>query len=283
MNYRHAYHAGSFADVVKHAVLARVLVHLVAKPQAFRVVDTHAGSGRYDLSGPEASRTGEWRSGIGRVIAATLPADAASLAAPYLAAVQALNDRDTLRIYPGSPLIARALMRPQDRLIACELEPQAAKALAHAIKGDVRLKAIAIDGWTALNAYVPPSERRGVVVVDPPFERSDDFARLAEGLSQAHRKWPTGIYLLWYPIKDRDGPDALVRRIKRSGIAKVLRAELFVSPLSDPNRLNGSGLLIVNPPWTLERELRILLPALADVLSPSGGGRVVLTWLTPES
>ena len=283
MNYRHAYHAGSFADVVKHAVLARILVHLAAKPQAFRVIDTHAGSGRYDLAGPEASRAGEWRSGIARLLAATLSPDAAALAEPYLAAVRALNERGALRVYPGSPLVARALMRPQDRLIGCELEPQAAKALAHALKGDLRLKAVAIDGWTALKAYVPPKERRGLVVVDPPFEAADDFTRLAEGLAQAHRKWPTGLYLLWYPIKDRGGPDALARRLKRSGIAKILRAELLVAPGNDPDRLNGAGLIIVNPPWTLGKELAVLLPALAGVLAVEGPGRADLTWLAAES
>jgi 23S rRNA (adenine2030-N6)-methyltransferase len=283
MNYRHAYHAGSFADVVKHATLARILVHLATKPQAFRVVDTHAGIGRYDLSGPEASRTGEWRAGIGRLVAATLPADAMHLVEPYLAAVNALNDGGALRLYPGSPLLARALMRPQDRLVACELEPAAAKALTHALKGDMRLKAVAIDGWTALKAYVPPKERRGVVIVDPPFEQSDDFTRLAEGLAQAHRKWPTGIYVLWYPIKDRGGPDALARRLRRSGIAKVLRAELLVAFDNNPDRLNGSGLIVVNPPWTLEGELNVMLPVLAAVLSPGGQGRARLDWLTPES
>jgi 23S rRNA (adenine2030-N6)-methyltransferase len=283
MNYRHAYHAGSFADVVKHAVMARILVHLAAKPQAFRVIDTHAGLGRYDLTGREASRTGEWRAGIARLLVATLPAAAAALAEPYLATVRALNERGALRVYPGSPLVARALMRPQDRLTACELEPQAAKALAHALKGDLRLKAVAIDGWTALNAYVPPKERRGLVVVDPPFEAADDFTRLAEGLSQAHRKWPTGIYLLWYPIKDRGGPDVLARKLRRSGIAKIMRTELLVAPGNDPDRLNGAGLIIVNPPWTLENELAVLLPALAGLLATDGPGRADLGWLAAES
>jgi 23S rRNA (adenine2030-N6)-methyltransferase len=282
MNYRHAYHAGSFADVIKHAVLVRILVHLCAKPQAFRVIDTHAGAGRYDLLGPEASRTGEWREGIGRLLAASLGPEAKILIAPYLAAVRSFNRDDECRIYPGSPLLARALMRRQDRLVACELEPGAAKALGHALKGDEHAKAIAIDGWTALNAYVPPKERRGLVVVDPPFEQADDFTRLAGGLEQAHRKWPAGIYLLWYPIKDRAGPDALARRLKRTGIAKVLRAELMVFPPNDFDRLNGSGLIVVNPPWMLEKELATLLPALVDVLAREGRGGVRLDWLADE-
>ncbi len=150
MNYRHAFHAGNFADVHKHAVLARILVHLRSKPAAFRVIDTHAGAGRYDLSAPEPSRSGEWRDGINRLVTNPIETQAQSLLAPYLDAVAALNPSGRLATYPGSPLLARALMRPQDRLIACELEPQAAAALAATLRGDRRAKAIAIDGWTAL-------------------------------------------------------------------------------------------------------------------------------------
>src|SRR5580704_6989195 len=220
MNYRHAFHAGSFADVLKHAVFARILGHLGEKAAAFRVIDTHAGAGLYDLASAPAARTGEWRDGIGRLLAAELPDDIRALLAPYLAAVTAANGGQAqnqalgqaLRHYPGSPLIALSLMRPQDRLVACELEPRAAAALKGVLR-DRRAKVLALDGWTALGAYVPPKERRGVVLVDPPFEEAADFTRLASALAAAHRKWPTGIYLLWYPIKERDAPDALARRL----------------------------------------------------------------------
>ncbi len=170
MNYRHAFHAGNFADVVKHAVLARILTHLRDKPQPFRVIDTHAGAGLYDLAGPDANRTGEWRAGIGRLTAARLVPPARDLLAPYLDAVAAFNRDGQLRRYPGSPLVALSLMRPQDRLIACELEPNAAAALTSNLRADKRAKAIAIDGFVAINAYVPPKERRGLVLIDPPFE-----------------------------------------------------------------------------------------------------------------
>src|SRR5215468_6685802 len=229
MNYRHAFHAGNFADVVKHATLARILTHLAAKPAAFRVIDTHAGAGLYDLAGEEASRSGEWHAGIERLTAAPIAAPVRALLAPYLDAVSALNGAGALTTYPGSPALARALLRPQDRLVACELEPQAAAALTRNLAGDRRIKTIAIDGWVALNAYVPPTERRGLVVIDPPFEDAGDFARLARGLEVAHRKWASGIYLLWYPIKGRQGPDALARALKRSGMGKILRAELAVA------------------------------------------------------
>ena len=173
-------------------------------------------------------------------------------------------------------------MRSQDRLIACELEPQAHAALAHAMQRDTRVKTLALDGWTALSAYVPPTERRGLVVTAPPFERDDDFPRLAQGLATAHLKWSSGQYLLWYPIKGRTEPDALAKRLRRLAIPKMLRAELIVSPLSDPTRLNGSGLILVNPPWTLEAELKALLPVLAGVLGREGKGRYTLDWLAGE-
>jgi 23S rRNA (adenine2030-N6)-methyltransferase len=280
VNYRHAFHAGGFADVFKHAVLCRILHYLRAKPAAFRVIDTHAGAGLYDLAGPEASRGGEWHDGIERLMAAQLAAPVAALLAPYLEVIGALNERGRLKTYPGSPALARAWLRPQDRLIACEIEPQAAAALRQNLRGDTRIKTLEIDGWTALGAYVPPKERRGLVLVDPPFEQDSDFFRLARGLTAAHRKWATGIYALWYPIKGRSEPDALAKSLRRLGIAKMLCAELIVAPLSDPTRLNGCGLILLNPPWTLESELSVLLPALAGILGRDGKGGFKLDRLT---
>jgi 23S rRNA (adenine2030-N6)-methyltransferase len=280
VNYRHAFHAGGFADVFKHAVLCRILHYLRAKPAAFRVIDTHAGAGLYDLAGPEPSRGGEWHDGIERLMAAQLAAPVAALLAPYLEVIGALNERGRLKTYPGSPALARAWLRPQDRLIACEIEPQAAAALRQNLRGDTRIKTLEIDGWTALGAYVPPKERRGLVLVDPPFEQDSDFFRLARGLTAAHRKWATGIYALWYPIKGRSEPDALAKSLRRLGIAKMLCAELIVAPLSDPTRLNGCGLILVNPPWTLESELSVLLPALAGILGRDGKGGFKLDRLT---
>ena len=282
MNYRHAFHAGSFADVFKHAVLCRILHYLRGKQAPFRVIDTHAGAGLYDLTGAEASRGGEWHDGIERLLAARLAEPVAALLAPYLDAIGALNERSRLRVYPGSPAIARAWLRPQDRLIACETEPKAAAALGRHLRGDSRIKTLVLDGWTALTAYVPPPERRGLVLVDPPFEADGDFHRLSHGLGLAHRKWATGIYALWYPIKDRGEPDALAKRLRRLAIGKILRAELTIAPLGDLARLNGSGLILVNPPWTLHGELSMLLPALAGVLGRQNQGGFKLDWLAGE-
>jgi 23S rRNA (adenine2030-N6)-methyltransferase len=283
MNYRHAFHAGNFADVFKHAILCRVLVHLREKPAAFRIIDTHAGAGVYDLTAVEAGKTGEWRDGIARLLSAKINPDIRQLLAPYLDAVAACNPPERLTTYPGSPAIARSLLRRQDRLIACELEPRAAAALARNLHGDVRVKTIAIDGWTALSAYVPPKERRGIVLVDPPFEQPDDFAQIMRGLENAHRKWPTGIYLLWYPIKEPGEVTAFTRRLARSGIAKILRVELNVAPKADATKLQGAGLIVVNPPWTLESELSRLLPALAAALGREEKGGAKLDWLAGEA
>jgi 23S rRNA (adenine2030-N6)-methyltransferase len=275
MNYRHAFHAGNFADVVKHATLVRILVHLREKPAPFRVIDTHAGSGRYDLTSDEAGRSEEWRGGIGRLVA--LPRRA--LLAPYLDAVAACNAVGALTVYPGSPFLVRAFLRAADRLIACELEPGEAAALARNLRGDPRCKALAIDGWVALKGCLPPKERRGLVLIDPPFEETDDFARVATALERAHRKWSNGIYLLWYPLKSRERADALARRLRMSDIPRTLRAELHVPRTA--GRLNACGLVIVNPPWRLERELALLLPEIAAALGP--GGKHHLDWLARET
>lgn len=281
MNYRHAFHAGNFADVHKHAVLVWILAHLQRKPGAFRVIDTHAGAGRYDLLGPEPSRGGEWHDGIERLWNMRGQGALAIPLAPYLKAVEALNPDGKLRFYPGSPLIAASLLRPQDRLIACELEPNAAALLAAALRGDRRVKAVTIDGWTALGAYLPPKERRGLVVIDPPFEQTGEFERLSDAFSDAYRKWPTGIYLMWYPIKERSRPDALARRLHRLGVPDVLRCELTLGAPRGDAGLVGSGLIIVNPPHTLQPDLQRFMPAIAGALSPAAASRV--DWLAQET
>jgi 23S rRNA (adenine2030-N6)-methyltransferase len=280
MNYRHAFHAGNFADVHKHAVLVRILFHLRLKLGAFRIIDTHAGAGRYDLDGAEATRSGEWRRGIERIWQAREWGTAEDLIRPYLDLVTALNPGGELRSYPGSPLIAKSLLRQQDRMIACELEEAAATALAAALRGDRRCKALTIDGWTAAAAYVPPPERRGLVLIDPPFEEAIDFERLANILATAHRKWPTGIYLLWYPIKDRRAPDTLARQLGKLPVPRILRSELTLGPAQVGGNLVGSGLIVINPPFTLERDLGVLLPVLCPLLSTEARART--DWLVAE-
>jgi 23S rRNA (adenine2030-N6)-methyltransferase len=290
MNYRHAFHAGSFADVVKHIVLTRVLSYLQEKPSAFRVIDTHAGSGRYDLTGAEAQRSGEWRLGIARLLAARLDAAPAALIKPYLDIVQAFNGGPELATYPGSPLIARALLRPQDRMTACELEPGAHGELVGALRRDRQARVVKVDGWTALPAYVPPQERRGVVLVDPPFEHVDEFDRLGQGFEAAYAKWPSGIFMLWYPLKDaraaarlgRRVADAVSRQPGQSAPAeRCLGIEFQTRRVIRSDGLSAAGLIVVNPPWTLERDMAALAPALAAVLGAEGEGRFRIGFCNP--
>ena len=278
MNYRHAFHAGNFADVIKHIVLARILTYLQDKPAAFRVIDTHAGAGLYDLDSDEARRGGEWLTGIARLMQARLSNETVALTKPYMDIIRAFNPKGELKAYPGSPLIARGLMRPQDRLVACELEPKARKALIDALRRDEQARVVDLDGWMALGAFVPPKERRGLVLIDPPFEAKDEFERLGEAFSTAFAKWPTGIYVIWYPAKSRRATDTLAQLVARLAAAakpqgKCLRLEFSVAPQADGGALTSSGLLIVNPPYTLQGELKTILPELEMPLGQGGAAR----------
>ena len=286
MNYRHAFHAGGFADVIKHIVLMRILLHLQEKQAAFRVIDTHAGAGLYDLTGEEARRGGEWLTGIARIMQARFSETTLPLLTPYLDIVRAFNPGRDLAAFPGSPLIARALLRPQDRLTACEVEPKARKRLIDVLRRDTQARVVDLDGWLALPAFVPPKERRGLVLIDPPYEQKDEFERLADGFAQAYAKWPTGSYLLWYPVKSRRATDTLARHVAEAVGAskpagKALRLEFSVAPQSADAALASAGLLIVNPPWTLLGELKAILPELEKPLGQGGAGRFRLETAKP--
>jgi 23S rRNA (adenine2030-N6)-methyltransferase len=278
MNYRHAFHAGGFADVIKHIVLVRILTYLHEKPAAFRVIDSHAGAGVYDLGADEARRSGEWLTGIARIMQARFSEAAVPLVKPYLDIVRAFNPPAELKAYPGSPLITRALLRPQDRLTACEVEPVARKRLIENLRRDPQARVVDLDGWLALPAFVPPNERRGMVLIDPPYEAKDEFERLAEGFAAAFAKWPTGIYLLWYPAKSRRATDQLAQHVAAVAASakppgKCLRLEFSVAPQTADSALVSTGLLIVNPPWTLQGELKTILPELEKPLGQGGAGR----------
>jgi 23S rRNA (adenine2030-N6)-methyltransferase len=283
MNYRHAYHAGNFADVVKHVVLTRLVEYLKRKDKAFRVIDTHAGIGLYDLSSKEAQKTGEWQGGIGRVLSADLTLEAAQLMAPYLDAVRSVNPDGGLSAYPGSPLIARLLLRKQDRLSAIELHPEDAATLKAQFADDFQVRVIELDGWLALGAHLPPKEKRGLVLVDPPFEQAGEFDRLVERLAAASRRWQGGIYALWYPIKDRQAVAAFHKALASAGIAKILDISFEIRGASSEPRLDGSGMIVVNPPFTLEAELRTILPQLHRLLAEEKRAGWSLDWLAGEA
>ena len=270
MNYRHVYHAGNFADVLKHAVLARLIVYMRQKEAAFRVLDTHAGTGAYDLSSEEARKTGEYRDGIEKLLApGALSEPAKVLLAPYLDAVRALNPDGALTTYPGSPLLARMLLRKQDRLSAIELHPADFAVLRQRFAGDHQVRVTRLDGWLSLGGHLPPKEKRGIVLVDPPFEVDGEFDRLVDGLARAHRRFATGVYCLWYPRKAGAPVAAFHRRLQASGIRRMLFCELDIRDASEGDGLSGSGLVVVNPPFTLEDELRTILPELVELTKRS--------------
>ncbi len=282
MNYRHIYHAGNFADVLKHAVLARLIIYMQNKDKAFRVLDTHAGIGLYDLSSEEAQKTGEWRDGIGRLIDADLPAAAADLLAPYLRIIREMNPQSDLKLYPGSPKLARMLFRPQDRLSAMELHPDDARRLARLFEGDYQARVTELDGWLALGAHLPPKEKRGIILVDPPFEEEGEYERLAKGLATAYRRFPGGTYCLWYPLKKGAPIKAFHQALQELEIPKILCLELSVRSDRETTGLSGSGLIVINPPFTLKDEMHALLPVLKDVLAQDRFASQRAFWLQGE-
>jgi len=262
MNYRHLFHAGNHADVFKHAALTLVLEHLRAKPQPFAVLDTHAGVGVYDLTSEGAQKTREFEEGAGLVFGRDLAA-----APAYSALLREMNP-DGLATYPGSPEIVRRLLRAEDRLIACELHPDDVQTLRAGYRGDRRVSVHHRDGYEAVVALTPPAERRGLVLIDPPFEQKDETQRLVTALAGGLRKWPNGIFMAWYPVKDAAIGDALAAAA--SAFPKTLRAEFLAYP-QDGVQMAGGGLIISNAPWKLDEKLRALCEELHPVLGEGHG------------
>jgi 23S rRNA (adenine2030-N6)-methyltransferase len=270
--------------VLKHAVLSRVLVYLNRKESPFRFIDTHAGAGRFDLMSQEARRSPEWREGIARILTTSPPASVAQLLLPYLEAVGPHDAEGRPLSYPGSPAIAQTLMRRQDRIALCEANPDEREALIAALGRDGRLSIVGTDGYVALNAYLPPKERRGIVLIDPPFEAPDEAGAVEQALERGLSKWPTGTYIAWRPIRETRVDARFLNSIAALGAPNVLRLELDVGygPIGAHGQapLARAGLLVVNPPHTLIDEARTLLPWLAQTLARSGVGQHLCAWLT---
>jgi 23S rRNA (adenine2030-N6)-methyltransferase len=281
MNYRHAFHAGNFADVVKHSLLLVLLEALNRKPAPWCYLDTHAGAGGYDLTGEAARRTGEAAAGIERLWRARpeTPWALAELVRIVGAMNPDLSPDQAPRWYPGSPAIAAAAARSSDRLVLAELQPEEAALLKAWFRRDGRVMVHARDGYEMLKALTPPKEKRGLVLLDPPYEQPQEFDVLVAALLAAHARWPGGCYALWYPLKDEPARRRFLRRLEHSGLRKLLLTELRVEERADA--LAGSGLLIVNPPWQTEGSLRECLQALAKLLA-SNSGQVDVHWLVPE-
>jgi 23S rRNA (adenine2030-N6)-methyltransferase len=282
MNYRHAFHAGNFADVLKHTVLVALIEALTRKPAPLAYVDTHAGAGRYDLGGPEAQKTLEYTAGIGRVLEATrMP----PVLHAYANLVRSLDTRHdgALADYPGSPLLASLLLRPDDRLVLCELQDAEAAALRLEFAGDRRVAVHQRDGYAALKALLPPKERRGLVLIDPPYEAQEgEFDAIAGALEDAFERFAQGVYVVWYPIKLRAQVVPFHRWLRGCGMPKVLIAELLLHPDNSALRLNGCGMAIINTPWQLDDTLGALLPALQGLLADGRFGAQRVEWLVPE-
>lgn len=281
MNYRHAYHAGNFADVMKHALLTLVIGHMKKKDKPFFLLDSHAGTGMTELGGEEAQKTGEYLQGIARLL--DTPAPHPALAA-YLDAVRKLGGTPLTR-YPGSPALMAHLARAEDRLAFCELHPEDAVRLRANFRRDARVKSHEMDGYTALKAMLPPKERRGVILIDPPFEQRDEYARLAEALAEAHRRFATGTYLIWYPLKDPAVSGEFLERLAAGGPPRTLALELQVMA-TDPMRMTGSGMILVNPPFVLTEQgpdgksaALSFLDWLAAALAQGPGARAREEWL----
>jgi 23S rRNA (adenine2030-N6)-methyltransferase len=285
MNYLHGFHAGNFADVFKHVFLTRALVYLMKKPAALRYIDTHAGAGRYDLDDDAGRRSPEWRDGIARLLKAKPPADIAALLAPYKQAVGAF-DAETGRpeSYPGSPALAQALLRADDKLALCEAHPKEHERLMETLGRDRRLRISSADGYMSLNAYVPPVERRGLVLIDPPYEQPDEATKVVASLEKALGKWPRGVYLLWRPIKSALDDARFINEIRALGAPDILNLELDVGAVApgpnSPAPLRRNGLLFVNPPFGLADEARVLTPYLTKLLTRGGQGDFVIDWVT---
>ncbi|MEO8558243.1 MAG: 23S rRNA (adenine(2030)-N(6))-methyltransferase RlmJ [Rhodospirillales bacterium] len=287
MNYRHAFHAGNFADVFKHAILALALQCLAIKNKPLMVLDTHAGAGGYDLAGPSASRTGEWQQGIARILGTPNPPDALWR---YVEIVRGFDrkvggSRGDFRFYPGSPRIVRALLRPDDRLVVCELHHHDAVALKREFAGDRYVDVRNTDGYAAIKALLPPTERRGLVLIDPPFEDTKEFVKLQRALKHAQQRFATGVLMAWYPIKNREAVTGLHEWLAGSGLHRVLTAEIDMGAardgLGDGGALTRCGIVLANAPWPIEQDLDGVLPWLAQTLG-QGKGKAEWRWLVKD-
>lgn len=280
MNYRHIYHAGNFSDVFKHNLLIALLEHLKHKETPFCYLETHAGAGGYHLFSEQAAKTKEFQQGIGRLMKISpLPPPLE----PYMELILHFNKHcETINYYPGSPCLAHRLLRPQDRAIFIELHPEDFSLLKRIFLKEKQVAVHYLDGYQGVKAFLPPKEHRGLVFMDPPFERENEFDQLVKGLQIAYQRWPQGILALWYPIKERKDIHSFHRKIKELQIKKILVAELCIFPDDTSLRLNGSGMIIVNPPWQFDQHINFLLSTLLHILSDNPYRKMEVKWLVKE-
>ncbi|EJF89844.1 23S rRNA (adenine(2030)-N(6))-methyltransferase RlmJ [Bartonella melophagi] len=280
MNYRHIYHAGNFADVFKHIIVTRIVEYLKRKEKAFRVIDTHAGTGLYNLSSLEAHKTGEWHNGVGRLLSTPIPEDVKTLLYPWCNVIYTMNKGNKeLIFYPGSPIFIRQLLRKQDRLTAIELHKEDYQTLAENFAGDYQTKVLHLNGWLSLNSHLPPKEKRGFILVDPPFERPGEFSRLIDGVVKAYRRFSGGTYALWYPVKYNKEIENFLHALHNTEIPKILHLEMRIRKKLTPTTMNGSGMILINPPYLLEEEMQKLSPFLINRLGQDKSAQITYKWL----
>ncbi len=279
LSYRHLFHAGNFADVFKHALLARLLIALGGKDKPYCYLDTHSGTGRYDLGHEWAWKTREFENGIGRLWDRK---DIPAALAPYLDAVRAENPKGRLRYYPGSPLIALRLHRPGDRLVFSELNKTDCADLETVVGRGRNASVHLMDGYQALKAFLPPKEKRGLVLLDSSFDRAGEFRRIVRALKDAYLRWPTGTYAIWYPLMEPAAMRGFARDVEKTGIRKILRLELLIRNPGEDTAIPGCGMLVVNPPWKFDLEARPLLDWIQQALSVEGAGKAKVDWLAAE-
>ncbi|MGF1691720.1 23S rRNA (adenine(2030)-N(6))-methyltransferase RlmJ [Photobacterium kagoshimensis] len=278
LSYRHSFHAGNHADVVKHIVQSLILDSLKQKDKPFVYHDTHSGVGRYDLQDERSEKTGEFLEGIARIWSRDdIPAEIAS----YIDAIKTLNDSEELRYYPGSPKVASAQIRGQDRMVLTELHPTDFPLLLQEFRGDRQVKIYKEDGFARLKASLPPKERRGVVLIDPPYELKHEYMDVVKAIRESHKRWATGTYAIWYPVVYRENIDKMIKGLKDTGIRKILQIELGVEPDTEERGMTASGMIVINPPWKLESQMQTILPWLQQAISPVTGFNTV-EWIVPE-
>ncbi|ATO57531.1 23S rRNA (adenine(2030)-N(6))-methyltransferase RlmJ [Bartonella sp. 1-1C] len=281
MNYRHIYHAGNFADVFKHIIVTRIIEYLKRKEKAFRVIDTHAGIGLYDLSSAEAHKTGEWREGIGRLLSIPIPQDLKELLTPWYDVIFAINKgTKEISFYPGSPILIRQLLRKKDRLTAIELHREDYQILASYFSGDYQTKILHLNGWLSLNSHLPPKEKRGLIFIDPCFEQPREFSRFIEGIVKAYRRFSGGVYALWYPVKYNKEIELFLHALHKTEIPKILQLEMHIGKSTSPPKMNGSGMILINPPYLLEDEIKKIAPFLINHLRRDEHAHIIQKWLS---
>ncbi len=278
LSYRHSFHAGNHADVVKHIVQSLILDALKQKDTPFVYHDTHSGVGRYDLTHEWSEKTGEYKQGIAKLWQQhDLPEEILS----YINAVKDLNNDDELRYYPGSPRIGRAQLRDQDRMVLTELHPTDFPLLLQEFRGDRQVRMYKEDAFDKLKASLPPKERRGLVLIDPPYELAKEYRDVVNAIKESHKRWETGIYAIWYPVVNRFDSNDMINGLKKAGIRKILQIELGVSPDTTERGMTASGMIVINPPWKLESQMQAILPFLKQAIAPENG-HFKIEWVVPE-